>query len=93
MLRKVCGVAILGTMLGATQVALIAARPPAAVEQEKKGAREQHPHIRSAIQELREAKRELETAAHDFGGHRKEALESVNNAIKQLEVALQYDKK
>jgi len=93
MLRKVCGVAILGTMLGATQVALIAARPPAVVEQEKKAAREQHPHIRAAIQELREAKQELQTAAHDFGGHRKEALESVDNAIKQLNLALQYDKK
>jgi len=54
---------------------------------------EQHPHIRAAISELREARRELETAAHDFGGHRKEALEAVDNAIKQLQQALQYDKK
>lgn len=54
---------------------------------------EQHPHIRAALRELREARRELETAAHDFGGHRKEALEAVDNAIKQLQEALQYDKK
>jgi hypothetical protein len=58
----------------------------------KKGA-EHHPHIRAAIHELREAKHELETAAHDFGGHRKEAIEAVDNAIKQLQEALEYDKK
>jgi hypothetical protein len=59
---------------------------------DKKGV-ERHPHIRGAIRELREAKHELETAAHDFGGHRKEAIEAVDNAIKQLQEALEYDKK
>ena len=59
-----------------------------------KGSRpEEHPHIRAAIQELREARHELETAAHDFGGHRKEAIEAIDNAIKQLQQALQYDKR
>ena len=54
--------------------------------------KERHPHIRQAISELREARKELKEAAHDFGGHRKEALEAVNVAIKQLEIALKYDK-
>jgi hypothetical protein len=54
---------------------------------------EPHPHIRAALRELREAKHELETAAHDFGGHRKEAIEAIDAAIKQLEEALKYDKK
>jgi ABC-type sugar transport system substrate-binding protein len=54
---------------------------------------EPHPHIRAAIHELREAKRELQTASHDFGGHRAEAVEAVDNAIRQLEKALQSDKK
>jgi hypothetical protein len=93
MLKKICGVAILGTLFGISQGALFAARPPAAVQEKKEGAREQHPHIRAALQELREARRELETAAHDFGGHRKEAIESIDNAIKQLQLALQYDRK
>jgi hypothetical protein len=35
----------------------------------------------------------LKEADHDFGGHRKEALEAVDVAIKQLELALKYDKK
>lgn len=55
--------------------------------------KEHHPRIRAAIHELREAKRELEKADHDFGGHKKEAIEAVNHAIKQLELALKYDRK
>ena len=58
-----------------------------------KGAKEAHPHIRAALRELREARHELETAAHDFGGHRKEAIEAVDNAIRQLQKALEYDRK
>jgi hypothetical protein len=69
------------------------ASPVPAPAQVLKGSAEQHPHIRAAIRELREARHELETAAHDFGGHRKEAIEAIDNAIKQLDQALQYDKK
>ena len=54
---------------------------------------ERHPHIRGAIRELQEAKRELQTADHDFGGHREEALKACDEAIRQLREALQYDKK
>ena len=56
-------------------------------------ALEPHPHISSAIVELEAARNELKTAAHDFGGHRVEAVEAVDNAIKQLQLAMQYDKK
>jgi hypothetical protein len=55
--------------------------------------KERHPHIHAAIRELREAKRELERADHDFGGHRKEAIKAIDHAIIQLEKALKYDKR
>jgi len=55
--------------------------------------REHHPHIRSAIHELQEAKRELQTASRDFGGHRADAVKACDEAIHQLQLALQYDKK
>jgi hypothetical protein len=55
--------------------------------------RERHPHIRVALEELREARRELKEADHDFGGHRKAALVAVDEAIVQLEKALKFDKK
>jgi uncharacterized membrane protein len=53
---------------------------------------EPHPHIRAALHELRETQVELKRAAHDFGGHREEALEAVDRAIRQLEICLKYDK-
>jgi hypothetical protein len=56
-------------------------------------APERHPHIRAALEELREAKRELEKADHDFGGHRKEAIKAIDEALIQLEKALKFDKK
>jgi len=92
MLKTLC---LAGVVLGLMAPVMNAAQPPAkpAPAYAPVPAPEQHPHIRAAIHELREAKHELETAAHDFGGHRAEAVEAVDNAIKQLEQALQYDKK
>jgi hypothetical protein len=53
---------------------------------------EPHPHIRTAIAELQAARNELRTAAHDFGGHRVEAIKAVDNAIRQLQLAEKYDR-
>ena len=55
-------------------------------------AAEQHPEIHEALASLRRAKEHMEHAAHDFGGHRVEALEATNQAIRQLEICLKYDK-
>jgi hypothetical protein len=55
-------------------------------------AGERHPEIRAAIRALDAAKQDLEHAAHDFGGHRQEALEAIEHAHHQLEVCLQYNK-
>src|SRR5262249_29069894 len=94
MLRKLFAVMLmmgLLTMMPAGSMAQETASPsqPAA---HKKGG-EHHSKIRHAIKALQAAKDDLEDASHDFGGHRAEALEAVNNAIKQLQEALQYDKK
>jgi hypothetical protein len=53
---------------------------------------EPHPEIREALHALRRAKEHMEKAAHDFGGHRVEAIEATNKAIQQLELCLKYDK-
>ena len=47
---------------------------------------ERHPEIHEAIHAL-------ENAKHDFGGHRQEALEACERAIRQLRLALGADKK
>jgi hypothetical protein len=54
---------------------------------------ERHPEIQAAIRHLREAKMNLEHAAHDFGGHRVKALEHVNQALEECNDALNFDKK
>jgi hypothetical protein len=53
---------------------------------------EPHPEIREALGALRRAKAHMEHAAHDFGGHRVEAIEATNQAIRQLELCLKFDK-
>jgi hypothetical protein len=53
---------------------------------------EPHPHIRAALRELQSSRKELVSAAHDFGGHRAEAVKAVDAAIVQLRLALQFDK-
>jgi hypothetical protein len=55
-------------------------------------AAERHPKIRQAIRALEAAKDDMQHAAHDFGGHRVEALRACDEAIKQLQLALNYDK-
>jgi hypothetical protein len=53
---------------------------------------EKHPQIHEALEALRSSKQHLEHAAHDFGGHRVEAIRAIDEAIHQLEICMQYDK-
>jgi hypothetical protein len=54
--------------------------------------REPHPEIREAIASLRRAKAHLEHAAHDVGGRRVEAIKATDEAIRQLQDCLKFDK-
>jgi hypothetical protein len=71
-----------------------AAAVPAATLQPAAAAAlpESHPEIREAIASLRRAKDHLEHGAHDFGGHRVEAIKATDEAIHQLEMCLKFDK-
>lgn len=55
--------------------------------------REKHPEIDAAMMHLREAKKNLEHAAHDFGGHRVTALKHIDEALEECRQALEFDKK
>jgi len=55
-------------------------------------APEPHPEIREAIGSLRRARMHMQQAAHDFGGHRVEALKATDEAIRQLELCLKFDR-
>ncbi len=54
--------------------------------------REGHPHIAAAANELREARNELQTAAHDFCGHRVDAIKAIDGAERQLHLAMECDR-
>lgn len=53
---------------------------------------EPHPEIREALESLRRARKHMAEAAHDFGGHRVDALKATDEAIRQLEICLRYDR-
>jgi hypothetical protein len=48
--------------------------------------------IRRAINALERARDDLQRAGDNFCGHKAEALEAVNRALSQLQLALQCDK-
>lgn len=47
-----------------------------------------HPHIHEALEAMRNAKHQLESAEHDFDGHRAKSLEHLNQAIHEAEVCM-----
>jgi hypothetical protein len=57
----------------------VAAAPAAAMP-------EHHPHIHEALEAMRSAKHHLESAEHDFDGHRAEAIKHLDMAIHEAEI-------
>ena len=49
-----------------------------------------HPRIAKAIEALEDARAYMREAAHDFGGHRVEAMRATDEAIRQLRLAITY---
>lgn len=49
---------------------------------------ERHPHIDEALEAMRSAKHHLETAEHDFHGHRVKAIEHLDRAIREAEICM-----
>lgn len=49
-----------------------------------------HPQIEAALHALADAKVHLEHAAHDFGGHRVDAIRAIDEADRQLRICMQY---
>jgi hypothetical protein len=74
-----------GPKAPATPVPAVAAVPaaPAPV-----ATPERHPHIDEALEQMRAAKHQLESAEHDFDGHRAKSLEHLNQAIHEAEVCM-----
>ncbi|SPF34881.1 exported hypothetical protein [Candidatus Sulfopaludibacter sp. SbA4] len=54
---------------------------------------ERHPRIRAAVEALRDANEYMRTAAHDFCGHRVEAMRDTDAALRQLRLAQECDRR
>ena len=52
---------------------------------------ERHPEIHAALVALRDAKVHLEHAAHDFRGHRVDAIRAIDEADRQLRICMEVD--
>jgi hypothetical protein len=50
---------------------------------------EEHPQIHEALEAMRNAKHHLESAAHEFHGHRVKAIEHLDQAIHEAEICEQ----
>lgn len=87
-------VALAALVLALAFPVAVPAAPPAPKPQPAvpAAAPERHPEIRDAIESLRHAREHLDHAAHDFGGHRVDAIRAIDAAINQLQICLQYDK-
>jgi hypothetical protein len=48
----------------------------------------EYPHMHAAANELREARNELEHAAHDFCGHRADAVKATDGALREINAAI-----
>jgi hypothetical protein len=47
-----------------------------------------HPHIDEALEAMRSAKHNLETAVPEFHGHRRKAIEHLDQAIREAEICM-----
>jgi hypothetical protein len=95
-MSKLLRIACVGMLGGAflTGASLISVGSgPAAGPSATAAVVEHHAHIHAAIRELKEARKDLKEGAHDFGGHREDAVKAIDVAIEQLEVCLKHDKR
>ena len=80
-----------GLLLGASTTGLTQTAPPAQPPAQRPARPAgPHPHITMAERALRHAERQLEEAAHHYGGHRARALELVKQAEGELREAIAY---
>lgn len=86
-MKKLIAIAMLAVfLLGMTGAAVRTASAEGPMGREAAA----HPNIERAIDALQDAIADLQAAPHDFGGHKAQAIESCQKAIRQLKMALAY---
>lgn len=59
--------------------------------EDRRGGGEYQPHMRAALDHLRQAESELQAATHDKGGHRVRAMDLVHQTESEVQAGIQYD--
>ena len=54
---------------------------------------ERHPRIRAAVDALRDANEYMKNAPHDFCGHKAAAMRDTAAAMRQLQLAMECDRR
>lgn len=102
--RSMVAVAVCGmcTLLAGSRVALASTPPndgalvlpPVVVTAPSLRASkaEPHPEIQAAIRSLEHAKAHLQAAAHDYNGHRVDAIGAIDAALHQLHICMDFDR-
>ena len=86
-------IALIATLLALAGLTFYNTTTALAQQTPETGQSEGHPFIKQALHDLEQAKKELQQASHDFGGHRVAALKACDQAIAECKLALDYDKK
>jgi phosphoketolase len=82
--RSLLATAVAGALCGG--VGLVQAGPSTISHSAQRLAR--HEHMHAALEHLREARKQMDDAEDIFHGHKGEAVEHVDNAIKHVEAGL-----
>jgi hypothetical protein len=59
--------------------------------EDRRGGGEYQPHMRAALEHLRQAESELQAATHDKGGHRVRAMDLIHQSESEIQAGIQYD--
>ncbi len=74
-MKRICAVFVIAALLVGGTVGICAA---------------DEPHMRAALEHLREARQQLEKAVPNKGGHREKAIELIDRAINQVKEGIEF---
>ena len=80
-------------ILGSVAILGVRSQLPAAALPASPAFAERHPEMRAALRNLEKVQDNLQKAARDYDGHRAKALDLVNQAIVEVKLGIDSDRK
>lgn len=92
MRTRLLAIGSLAAVLCTAAPLVVRAQTDAPIARQARRHRERHPELMRALRTLQRAKTDLQRADRDFGGHRARAAELTEQAIRETQAAIQFDK-